>query len=191
MSGVTVDVKEIGQVNLERAAKLLAGIPDGIQKASLHALKRAGERAKTEAGRFVAEEYVITKGGFMKNVTVTTDIKGGGGGSVGLNINFRGTVIPLTEFNVKVSRGGGVTAQVKRGGGGTISSAFAARVYGPMRIWERVGKKRLPVEQKFGPSTAQMMGNETIVNAMTEVIKETFDERLEHEVWRLLGGVGG
>jgi len=186
MSGVRIEVKEVGDANLERAIKLLAGIPDGIYKAAHQALKRAGERAKTEAGRFVAEEYVITKGGFMKNVTVTTDISGGGGGSVGFNINFRGSVIPLTEFSVKASRGGGVTAQVKRGGGGTISSAFAARVYGPMRIWERVGKSRLPVEQKYGPSTAQMMGNETIVDLMTETIQESFHERLEHEVWRLL-----
>jgi hypothetical protein len=190
MSGVSIEVKEIGEAKLDRVKKLLAGIPDGVIKASHQALKRAGERAKTEAGRFVAGEYVITKGGFMKNVTVTTNVSGGGG-TAAFNINFRGSVIPLTEFSVKASRGGGVTAQVKRGGGGTISSAFAARVYGPMRIFERVGKARLPVEQKYGPSTAQMMGNETIVELMTETIQESFDERLEHEVWRLLSGVGG
>jgi hypothetical protein len=191
MSRAKVEVREVGHVDLDRITKILAGIPDGIYKASHAALKRAGERAKTEAGRFVAQEYVITKGTFMKNVTTTTDIKGGSAGLTSLSLNFRGTVIPLIEFQVKYSRGGTLSAQVKRGGGGTIQSAFAARVFGPLRVFERVGRARLPVEQKFGPSTAQMMANEKIVDGMTEVIQETFDERIEHEVWRLLSGVGG
>jgi len=186
-----IEVKEVGSVDLERINKILAGVEGGAYKAAYWALQRAGAKAKTEAGRFVAEEYVISKGGFMKNVSTSIDIKGGGGSVTALNITFRGSVIPLIEFNVKYSRGGTLSAQVKRGGGGTIQRAFAARVYGPMRVFERVGKKRLPVEQKFGPSTAQMMANDKIVDAMTEVIKETFDERIEHEIWRLLSGIGG
>ena len=191
MSSAFIEVREVGDFKLDRINKILSGVTNGIYKATHSALKRAGEKAKTEAGCFIAEEYVISKGGFMKNVTMTTDIKGGGGGLTALNIIFRGSVIPLIEFKVKYSRGGTLTAQVKRGGGGTIQRAFAARVFGPLRVFERVGTKRLPVEQKFGPSTAQMMANDKIVNAMTEVVKETFDERIEHEVWRLLSGVGG
>jgi len=196
-----VQIKEVGSVKLDRVNKVLAGIPGGVMSASYNALKRAGARAKTEAGRFVAQEYVITKGVFMKNVTVTTQIAGSYGGvnarssssgsAVSLNINFAGTVIPLIEFQVRYSKSGSLTAQVKRGGGGTIQNAFAARVYGPMRVFERVGKARLPIDEKFGPSTAQMMGNEQIVDAMTDVIKDTFDERIEHEINRLLNGFGG
>jgi len=189
MSRARIEVREVGHIDLKRINKILAGVPDGVFKASHAALKRAGERAKTEAGRFIAAEYVISKGDFMKNVTTTTDVRGGySSGLTSLNLIFRGTPIPLMEFRVKYSRGGTLTAQVKRGGGGTIQSAFVARVFGPMRVFERVGKARLPVEQKYGPSTAQMMANEEIVDAMSEVIQETFDERIEHEVWRLLSG---
>jgi len=190
MSRARIEVREVGHMDLERINKILAGVPDGVFKASHAALKRAGERAKTEAGRFAAQEYVISKGDFMKNVTTTTDVRGGSGGLTSLSLNFRGSVIPLIDFRVKYAKGGTLTAQVKRGGGGSIQSAFVARVFGPARVFERVGKARLPVEQKFGPSTAQMMANDEVVDAMTEIIQETFDERIEHEVWRLLSGGG-
>jgi hypothetical protein len=188
---MNVSVHEVGSYNLERAIKLLAGVPQGISKAVSVALKRAGAKAKTEAGTYAAREYTLSKSEFMKRVEVRTDIRESGGSMISMCINFRGAVIPLIMFQVRYGKGSIIHAQVKRSGGGEIHSAFAARIYGPIRIFERVGKARLPVEQKFGPSGAQMMSNDDIVEDMTKTIQETFDERLEHEVWRLLSGTGG
>jgi len=187
---MSISVHEVGTYNLDRTISLLAGIPQGINKAVSSALKRAGNKAKTEAGTLAAREYTLSKGEFMKRVEMKTDISESGGSLISMNINFRGNVIPLIMFKVKYGKNSIVHAQVKKSGGGEIHSAFAARVYGPLRLFERVGKARLPVEQKFGPSGAQMMAEEGIVELMTETIQESFDERLEHEVWRLLSGVG-
>jgi len=190
MSRLKVELHDVGTVDLDRIGKILAGVDNGIYKATYNALKRAGERAKTEAGRFVSKEYVINKGTFMKNVTVTTDIKGSGGSIVRLNLNFAGSVIELIDFQVSWQRGGTLTAQVKRGGGGTISSAFTARAFTKYGVWQRIGRPRFPIEQLYGPSTAQMMRNDVIVDAMNEIVMETFNDRIEHEVWRLLNGIG-
>jgi len=189
---MSVRLEEIGEIKLERLNKILAGVPGGVYKASYAALKRAGDTAKSRAGQFAAEEYTISKGAFMKNVRVSTDIRSQGGSLVSLNIRYAGTVLPLLEFATRYSRGGRITTQVKRNGGAsTLEHAFAERVYGPIAVFERLGKARFPVEQKFGPSTAHMMQNEEVVRKMDDTIRETFEKRVEHEITRVLNGWGG
>lgn len=188
----TIHISEVGGNTLDRANKLLAGIPDGIWKASYSALRRAGDQAKTKAGRFAAAEYTINKGDFMRNVTSKTQVTGASGGVASLNISYRGNVLPLLTFNTRYSRDGKVQTQVKRtGGSAVLEHAFAAGVFGPVAVFERLGSKRFPVEQKFGPSTAHMMQNEQVVEKMDETIQEAFERRMEHEITRLLNGWGG
>ena len=184
-------IEDVGTGSIDKAIKLLAGIPGGAQKAMHSALKRAGDRAKTEAGRFAAEEYTISKGTFMKNVKVTTGVSGSGSG-VSMSIKFAGHVLPLLEFNTRYERGGLLTTQVKsNGGAATLQHAFAERVYGPLGVYERVGAPRFPVEEKFGPSTGHMMRNEQVVQKMEKTIREEFDKRMEHEIIRVMNGWGG
>ena len=189
---MSVHIGDIGSASLDRLNRLLAGVPGGVWMAAHGALKRAGDTAKTRAGQFAAGEYAISKGDFMKNVSIATDIRGLGGSAVSLNIRFAGSVLPLLAFNTKFSRGGLLTTQVMRNGGAaTLQHAFAARVFGPVAVFERVGSPRFPVRQKFGPSTAHMMRSKAVVEKMDQVISDTFDKRLEHEITRVLNGWGG
>lgn len=188
----TIRISEASSNTVERANKLLAGIPGGIWKASYAALRRAGDQAKTKAGQFAAAEYTISKGDFMRNVTSKTNITGDSGGVASLRIMYAGNVLPLMTFNTKYSRDGRVQTQVKRSGGtAVLEHAFAARVFGPTAVFERVGIGRFPVEQKFGPSTAHMMKNEQVIEKMDETIQTAFEQRMEHEITRLLNGWGG
>ena len=43
----------------------------------------------------------------------------------------------------------------------------------------------------YGPSTGQMMQNEKIIQQMDEVISQTFEQRIDHEISRILAGTGG
>lgn len=188
----TVRINEVGKNSLDRVNKLLAGIPGGIWKATSAALKRSSETAKTKAGQFAAEEYTISKGSFMHNVSQKVHISGDSGGVVSMSIGFAGAVLPLLTFNTRFSRNGLVQTQVKRNGGAaTLEHAFVANIYGSTAVFERVGAPRFPVEQKFGPSTGHMMQNEQVVEKMDNTIRTTFDSRIEHEVLRVLNGWGG
>lgn len=192
MSFGSIRVDNVGSENIDRINKILAGIPGGAFKVTYAALKRAGDTAKTKAGQFAAAEYTINKGTFMRNVTEKVRTEGGAGGVASMSISFAGTVLPLLEFNTRYSRGGQLTTQVKRNGGAaTLEHAFAAKVFGPIAVFERVGAPRFPVEQKFGPSTGHMMQNERVVEKMDETIRDTFDKRVEHEILRVLNGWGG
>jgi len=188
MSIVRID--EVGGTSLDRLNKLLAGIPGGAQKAQYAALKRAGDTAKTKAGQFAAAEYTITKGTFMANVT--NKVRTSSGGVASMSISYAGHVLPLLTFNTKFSRDARVQTQVKRGGGASaLDRAFVASIYGSTGVFERVAAPRFPVQQLYGPSTAQMMQNEKVIEKMDETIRTTYEKRIEHEILRVLNGWGG
>lgn len=187
-----VYIAQPGDQSLDRINKILSGVPGGAFKATYSAMKRAGSTAKTKAGQFAAAEYTISKGSFMQNVHSKVNVSGGHGGVAGLSISFAGSVLPLLTFNTKYSRGGQITTQVKRNGGAaTLQHAFVASIYGGIGVYERVGAPRFPVEQKFGPSTGHMMQNEEVVEKMEQAIVSTFEQRIDHEMLRVLNGWGG
>lgn len=187
-----VNISQPGDQRLDRINKILSGVPGGVFKAVHGAMKRAGDTAKTKAGQFAAAEYTIAKGDFMRNVTQKTRVDGGHGGVASLSISFAGNVLPLLTFNTKFSRNGRITTQVKRNGGAaTLQHAFTASMYGRTGVYERVGAPRFPVEQKYGPSTGHMMQNEQVVEKMEQTILSTYEQRIDHEVLRVLNGWGG
>ena len=56
-------------------------------------------------------------------------------------------------------------------------------------LYERVTSARLPVEEKFGPSTPQMMdSDDDLEQEVADKIRETFEKRLEHEISAILNG---
>ena len=169
-------------VSLERVTKILGGVASDVRDANYNAMKRAGEAAKTKAGQLAAAEYTINKGTFMsatKQKMVSSQ--------TALNISFAGSVLPLLQFNTVYGKHHLLRAQVlRKGGGGTLNHAFTARLGGRLKALERLGKYRTPLESKYGPSTAHMMQNETVVDEMHKVIQETYDKRIEHEITRIL-----
>ena len=188
-----VFIKEEAGMNLklDRANKILAGIgrTSGVFRAVGAALSRAVQSAKAKSGTFAAQRYFISAGGFKSHVNTKTYMEGGAseGGVMGVRLVFAGSVIRLIEFSTGISKDGGVTVHVKRGGGGTITQGFIANT-GRLGIYERVGSSRLPIEQKFGPSAAHMMMDPTVVQQMADTIENTFNSRIEHEIDRVLNG---
>ena len=187
-----IRIDEVGGTSLSRVNKLLSGIPGGIWKATGSALKRASEEAKTKAGQFAAAEYTVTKGTFMRNVSVKTHIDSSEGSAVSMSISYVGNVLPLLTFNTRFSRDGRVQTQVKRSGSAAeLQHAFVANIYGPAAVFERTGTRRFPVEQKYGPSTAHMMQNDKVIEDMDTTLRDAYEARIEHEITRVMNGWGG
>ena len=58
-------------------------------------------------------------------------------------------------------------------------------------IYERVGAKRFPVRELYGPSTVQMMhANERVMDKIEEKMAETYEKNIDHEILRILNGWG-
>lgn len=182
---------ELSKEALERANKLLSGVSGGLIRATSAAMKRAGASGKTAAGRHAAAVYTIRKGDFMRNVTVKQHVADLGGVAQ-LSISFAGNVMPLMTFESKVDASGRVRTRVKRESAvTTLDHAFQASVGGHDGIYERYGASRLPIQQKYGPSTAHMMADPNVVEQMEATVVDAFEKRIDHEVLRILNGWGG
>lgn len=176
--------------SLDRATKILAGFPHGAEKAIGSAIKRAATSGEAYAAQAVGKHYYIKAGDFKQYTKSKRRIYNSGGETT-VEIEFRGRHIPLLKFNTKIGGDGRVSAKVKRASSGEIlSHVFEQRVgnqhYG---LFERVGESRFPIEEKYGPSTPQMMSaNDDLSQEIGDKVRETFDNRIEHEVLAIMNG---
>ncbi len=184
-------IDSVGENSIDKAQRLLAGIPEGADKAIGRALKRAGTAGNAHTAKVIKQEYAIGSGDLKKygKGTVRYSVSGG---SSEVTITYRGTHIPLLRFDTSVGKDGRVTARVKTGSGKTaFDHAFMATMpsTGHTGIFERETSKRFPVRELLGPSVPQMIdANETVKEEIAEKIEKTFDERIDHEILAVLNG---
>lgn len=188
-AGLTVDIAED---SLDRVTKLLAGISGGVYKAVGSALTRAAAAGKTAAKQPVTREYSISQSEFLSQTRNINHFVRDTGGGLSVVFGFRGNVIPLMKFNTRVNNSGQVVTQVKRSGAAaTLDRAFTAQMGGHRGVYERVGVKRFPVEELYGPATPQMMySNEEVMDEIEDKMAETYEKRIDHEILRVLNGWG-
>ena len=188
-AGLTVDIAED---SLDRVTKLLAGISGGVYKAVGSALTRAAAAGKTAAKQPVTREYSISQSEFLSQTRNINHFVRDTGGGLTVVFGFRGNVIPLMKFNTRVNNSEQVVTQVKRSGAAaTLDRAFTAQMGGHRGVYERVGVKRFPVEELYGPATPQMMySNEDVMDEIEDKMAETYEKRIDHEILRVLNGWG-
>lgn len=182
---------EITVEGMERAEKILANVPKGAERAAANALNRGLSRVKTGAMKRVKEVYAVQSAA-LSAATNTRVTKASAGNLAGY-VSFSGAKIPLYKFHVTPKMPGTgqyVTAGVMKGGGTTFQSAFIAQMSssGHLGIFERESRARFPVDEIMGLAAAQMVGKEEVIEPLEKEAQELVNERLEHEIERLLSG---
>jgi len=185
-------VDSIGEEKLEHAAKVLAGIPAGVQKAVGSAFKRAAAHGLTVGMKIVSEEYAIGQNELKSRTRNINTVIKNGASSIEVTFGYRGNVIPLLKFDTTYSKDGRVQTRVLRSSAKqALDNAFVAQVGSHRGVFERVGPKRFPVKELFGPSSVQAFyAHEETVDKMDEAISTEFDKRIDHEISRILNGWG-
>ncbi|GIO09666.1 hypothetical protein J31TS6_56940 [Brevibacillus reuszeri] len=185
---------------IEKAERLLQHIPGAAPKALSRAMNRAVDSAKTEASRKARETYHVKH----KDVLDTINVSKSSPSNLQAMVLSRGHVLALTKFQVRAGkpqparaaamrwdkgRPFKIVVRVKRGDGGPIKKAFVAQMKsGHLGVFHRVNKKRLPLVQRFGPSVPEMLGNIKVTDAVDRRAEAVMDERLDHEIRRILEG---
>lgn len=181
MLDIKIDAKE-----LERARKLLMGIPGGYKRAVTSAMTRTLEQVRTHAVRLTREKYYLKSGDINKTIRKRMSGLAGWIISRGPKKSIRDYYIsPKTPGR---NRKGGLRAAVKRDGIKHIK-AFLIRLGGSGTYYPyvRVGKERWAIKRVMSPAVPQAMGNPDIMSELEDYAGEKFSERLNHEVMRQLG----
>lgn len=182
-------IKDIGEISIDKATKLLAGISGGAPKAIGSAIKRAASSGEAFAARAVRAEYYVSASDFKEYTKSNRHINSTASGT-DISIKYHGTHIPLVRFDTHIGRDGRVVTRVSRKNAReTMQRAFKANFNGVVGIYERIGEKRFPIRQLYGPATPQMMdANNDVAESIAEHIRETFDKRVDHEITAILNG---
>lgn len=150
-----------------------------LEKALYFAKNRALNTVKTELARGVPKRY-DTK---QKTIRDRTRVNKDAG-----EVSVTGSPIRLFKFRVTPTspKRQLVTASVKRASK-SLPNAFVQQMRnGTIGVFERVGKSRYPIRQLYSVSAPQMAGNEEVLEGAMERASIVFDERLSHEIGRLL-----
>lgn len=184
---------EITSETMERTQKLLSCIPKGAERAFSNAINRALTHTKSQAFKEVRQVYAV-KQKDLDSATATRIQKANMGNAVGY-VLFSGVKIPLYQFNVSKHVGkksNHIKAGLRKGSWTAFEHAFIAQMdSGHIGIFEREGKERLPINQIMGLAGAQMMQNVEVEDRLTQEAQEKFEQRVEHEINRILNGYGG
>lgn len=219
---MNITFAEVGRAKLTEAEKLLAGIPNGVERAVKSAMTRATAHLRTNAVREVRKRYAIS----AANLRTEDNCKirySYSGGNVRATVFYSGKKIPLyrydgtspktpqfdrTKLTHAIITGGywrtvhpGIAAKGRQlvsqtptiPRDGAFIAHFAST--GHTGIFYRTGgmtDNDLPeIREVMGSAFAQMLGNEEVAQRLAEGAMEKFEERLDHEVYRLLNGFGG
>ena len=159
------------------AEQLFAMSGDKVHVAMSRAAKRATSHAKRIGTKHVRQTYTID----AASVKAATSIKSTQDGAV---IRIAGPRKSAGHYKAK-KRKGGIFVSIKKGSGDIVPRSFAYS----NTFWKREeGVPRLPIERIFGPAVPQLFGNNAIKEEIADEAMKKYEERIRHEVGRLIGG---
>lgn len=208
---VRIKIEEFGSDSIERANRILAGSPGAVEKAVKAAMTRAVEHLRTKSSDRIRERYAISEKNLRPEKNIKVNYKAGEG-VLTAEVVFSGRKIPLYRYdgtkpkdptwnrnrliNGYTSQGwktlyAGVPAYahvLKGTSPEMFEHAFVARMSNDHTgIFERNGTG---LNELMGLSITQMIGNEEVAEKLAKDVSEKFDERMDHEINRILNGWG-
>lgn len=185
---------EINAEGMKYAEKALAHIPKKIPKVLARAINSAKDAGKAAAWEKISNDYTIKKKYFTRTFN-----KGGKATTKTLSafIKSKGQVNALSYFKTKPQKvpkkrlKNPIFVQIKKTGGGTIKSAFLARMKsGHLGVFHRVnGNKSIPIQQTYGPSIPSMLGTKNVSAFIEERANKVLQECVIHDVNNVLMGI--
>ncbi len=186
------EVDEAVEGQMSRISTVLAGVPGGVYKAVGSALKRAAQSGSTAGMKLVAQEYAIGQNELKANTKTVNTIVRDLSGVYSVTFGYRGNVISLMKFDTKATKSGGVESRVLRNSGRkSLGSAFIQKMGSHTGVYERESSERFPVRELYGPSAVQAFyAREEVTDAMNDTVVATYEQRIDHEILRVLNGWG-
>lgn len=171
---IEIEVSHESAKVLEEQLQAMKG--EKVYSAMSSAARRAASHAKRIGTRHVRQTYTID----AASIKAATSIRGTQGGAI---LRIAGPRKSVGHYKAK-KRAGGIFVSIKKGSGDIVPRSFAYS----NTFFKRTGKPRLPIERIYGPAVPQLFGNDAIKEEIAAEAMKKYEERLRHEVGRLIGG---
>jgi hypothetical protein len=193
---------EIDTRQIAKLQRTLSGIEKGVPKALVPAINRALARGKTVVKRQIRKEYLI------KARDIPVEVKRANRATLAGAVIVQQGMLGLDKFKLRpkfnlnqwyakqtgvritphaepkrVKRRKMLFAQVKRGGGGVIPSAFYIPSGGP---YKRISRHRHPIYKLKTIGAAIMASQPAVGPEVQKEMGDTLAKRIDHEMTRVL-----
>jgi Prophage minor tail protein Z (GPZ) len=181
---VNIDIRH----DIDRAVRQLNELQRKvIPLATVRALNKTAQQAKTQAGREIRGRYNLPSRVVGRQITVSR------ANTTTLTAIVRpsGRKIPVMAFQARQTAAG-VRIQIIRGSPKVIAHAFIVRTRsGHLGVFARGRysgrsfvheKPRLPITELFTVGVPQAFGNRVVIEALQRKVREKFPGILEHEI---------
>jgi hypothetical protein len=154
-------------------------------------LNRTASSTKTIVNREARKIYVIK----AKDINQALGLRKASRSNLLAVLKYSGERIPLDKFKFSPKNPRpkkppqALKVQVKKDGYKNLLHAFVANIQGN-KIFERAGKSRLPIKRLFGPAVPQMVDNADLRQFVEQEQVRIYENRLDHEIKRVLEGGG-
>ncbi len=171
----------------DRIAFELEAFPRRAQKIIVRALNRGIDSARTAMVREIATDTGLKS----KDVRDALSLQHANFETPEARLGARLKRLPLIAFGARGpepsrGKGRGVSYRLGTGGRGRVENAFIATMRSGHRgVFKRTGKKRLPIQELFGPSLGHVFGKYRAVGRARA--EEVFMTNLTHDLDRALG----
>lgn len=174
---LTVSVQSNVREQLDRLSKARRELKE---KAIVRALNRTVDNVRAAAVRKIRETYTLKAGTVRQQMSVEK----AWGGRLSASVVANGRPIPLYEFAARWSpRMPGASFAVKRGQRKTLKNTFVATMQsGHTGVYERQGKQRLPIDEKYSVGIPGMFGAKEMTKALSSVGVERFQINLAQQI---------
>lgn len=188
---------EVSEQTINRIHAILAGAENADKKVLKPAMARALMAGKAESKRQAVSVYHIKPGEFNKKSYISyKGVKHHAEGEMIGEIEFAGSPIPLSKYKITP------TTPVK----GKTAAAAVLKKNAPIPFDRKNDVHILQMEsghigiykgengrlkELYAPSTPKMIENEEVRLRIEERVNEVLNQRIEHEIERLLNKGGG
>lgn len=149
--------------------------------AIVRALNRTVENVRAEAVRKIRDTYVLNASTVRDQMYITRAWTG----RLEASITASGKPIPLISFNAtwRQKWPGGARFSVRRGARKSLPDTFIATMRsGHVGVFERTGRKRLPIEEKFSIGVPGMFGAKQVQDTLEQVADDRFTVNLNQQL---------
>lgn len=188
-NGYFISGLKAAQADIEKGQKLLAGIPDGAQRAVLNAFNRALTSGKAAGVKSVRNEYAVRADAVRKSFIMHRASRS----NLKAELVSRGGNLPLSRFHYKPTsdttgaKRKQIRVEVKKTGLKPLGQAFVWQG----KVMQRLGNERLPIRQAYAIAVPVMLAHENVVEDVQTALIDATRKRMKHEVYRMLQGYEG
>jgi hypothetical protein len=171
---VEIDLSRETANNVETSLRSMHG--EKVYAAMGNAAARAASSARTVGKKSVRQIYTVKPAAIKSSISIKRIPKG----AVLRVVGYR-----LSAKNYKATkRKKGIFVSVKKGSGDIVPRSFS---YGD-KFMRRKGAARFPIKGITSPAVPQLFGNAAVREEMAKEAMKKYEERLRHEVGRIMGG---